>query len=324
MQFAWIFAVIVGAVILFLAFYFIGTHLLGERMKHETIEAQAFEMIMNPLSYLGNLGAVTATPLKLTEKAELVIDCKSPSSETELGWNSIEVITERKKERKEPVIRKAYDKYLYADITGEEVKTLQSLTATFDMPWRVADLTMLWSIKKNYCFVEAPDRIINKLGNTTETSLDIKSISFCNNTNMPGCCPLGSTIVCFPKAEEDDYNCEITVSLTTVKKDGLRLFYIGLEDDKSRDALLYAAIFSNKTLYDCNLRRLAKRLSLQTKIYLKKAADGDCGDAPSLKQLQTAANEIVSSSNEITSSQLFILLEAAKAVKTLNRYCPLF
>lgn len=270
MEFGWIFAVIVGAVILFLAFYFVGTNLLSERIKKDTVAAQTFETLMNPLSYLGSLGAVTSMPLNLSEKSELLLECDTGEDiGSKLGWNSITVMTGKK--GSESIPRTAYDKYIYADISGLEVKNLHSITMSFDMPWRVADLTMLWPADRIYCFEDTPRDLKDKL-----EDLNISSIVLDEDE-----CPddVEVTSVCFKSSGCDinAYNGIVT------KEDRTKLPYSG-------NALMLAAIFSEPDLYKCNAVRLAKRLSMQAQIYGAKSEAASCGI--STGQLKSAADGI--------------------------------
>jgi spore maturation protein CgeB len=76
-------------------------------------------------------------------------------------------------------------------------------------------------------------------------------------------CPDGSIDVCFKRGVR---NCPIEVYTTSnyVVKDGKRMYYEG-------NALMYAAIFSNKEDYECQLDRLMGRAEQLYKIYAEKS-----------------------------------------------------
>jgi hypothetical protein len=296
MEFGWLFAVIVGGVILFLAFYFIGTHLLQSRVQQETVAARSLDIILTPFSYVGSFNASSAEIIKLSEKSEVEIDC---DSENGLGYNTIVMRGERVKGKTyEELPKYVYDKYLFAEKPLPEAKTLQFLNKPFEMPWRVGDISILWPSETNYCFVgnwesNQWNRIPKELGNVASTGLNISSITFTGSPSDE--CDVN---VCFPG--KTGSNCDITVTSNTVTKDKKSLPYSG-------DALLYAAIFSDAGTYNCNLQRLAKRISLQTEVYGEKAQDmGGCG----LQNLKTS----VESSSDPTD-----WIQAANSVKSS---CP--
>jgi hypothetical protein len=291
-EFGWIFAIIVGAVVLFLAFYFVSTTLLSDRMKSNTIAAQNFDVLMNPLSYLGSLDAVTSMPLNLSEKSELLIECDNGTDTgSNLGWNSITVVTERQKEG-ERLPRTAYDKYIYADISDTEVKNLHSLTISLKMPWRVADLTMLWPADKTYCFINTSKKIQEIQKRIVDANLNISSIIFTNDSSGLDC----DAIVCYG-------TCNGDIRITDSAVNGLPY---------SGDDLMLAAIFSNSDLYKCNAVRLAKRLSMQTQIYGTK-----CGGSISLVPLKTAADDLAN--NGLTQTRINTLSNAAQSVQGILR-----
>mgnify|MGYP000153168668 CR=1 FL=1 len=266
-QFAWLFAIIVGAAILFLAFYFIGTHLLSQQMQKETLQAQYFEAVLNPLSYLGSIGAVSIMPFELNEPSWLNVSCEEPSEVTVLGWNEISIKT---KEERAGLTRKSYDKYLFIDYNHfkEKVRKVNSLTISFEMPWRVADLTMLWPAEKTYCFVNDSTEI-QELQELLQSDLE-ESEESTKSSELPpilfkgsyGECPTKSITVCYSAAD-----CDIIINekMKIVEKEEERAVkYAG-------KALLLAAIFSSPDLYECNVKRLAKRLLLQIEVYRNKA-----------------------------------------------------
>jgi len=316
MQFAWIFSVIVGALFLFLAFYFVGTTLLRQNYEQSTIQAQSIDILMNPFSYLGSIGATTYKPLELSKKSEINLECSSLSSSSgDLGYNKITIKGEKEKEFGIP--RTVYDKYIFSQeiIAG---KKFNALSKPFKMPWRVADIIIIWPYDEKYCFINAPQAqdIKDELSNESSTSLNVTNIFFKSYSK----CPPDSIRVCFSGS------CDIKVnpSQKTVKKKGSQktVYYIG--DD---NALLYAAIFSDPDIYNCNLKRLASRLSHETDVYSIKARDlssRHCRTSFNLQSLKSAAEAI--KTGTITSNQLLDLENAAQTLERENNIadCSLF
>ena len=279
-------------------------------MERETVEARTLDILLSNFMPLKK-----AELLKVSfEKVNLVIKCDSNSV---LGFNTIKVKT---KKGSEGIERKVYDKYIFAEIKeNEKVKEVQTFTVPFYMPWYVADLTFLWPKERTYCFVNAPFEIEEELGNETSTGLGL--VTFSDQVNE---CPGNSVVVCFPPFSNSNSNCDIKVIMggSFVEKNGKDLPYINKET-------LYAAIFSDPELYFCNLKRLAKRISLQTEIYKEKAQECNPEISSYIDELNQASSDLIrcsSSSPSCFSEALKNLKEKATALNDENRYaeCQIF
>lgn len=316
LQFGWIFAVIVGAVILFLAFYFVGQLMMEGRIESETVSARSLDIVLMPLSHFGELGAVTAYLLKLPQTSKIELSCELPSSFNPLGSNSILLVAEQK-EAGVGIPKKVYDKYLFGEnLNKTPKKRFQSLTKSVEMPWRIVDLTMLWPADRNYCFVSAPDRIEQELGDAI-TGLNISSISFdetdCNGAN-----------VCFKPGT----NCDVEVSNSQQEGTGIVTKKLPGKPRESLnyagDALMYAAIFSDSEIYNCNLQRIGKRLELEIEVYEKKAKILTVEGCPTVPLSDFKA--LVANTDLDFSSKLPQIWLKAKGIKQRNNYaeCKLF
>lgn len=274
-------------------------------MQRETVEARTLDILLSNFMPLKK-----AEPLKVSfEKVNLIVGCNSDSV---LGFNTIKVKTRKESEGIE---RKVYDKYIFAEIReNEKVREVQTFTVPFYMPWYVASLTFLWPKERTYCFVDAPTEIEEELGNETSTGLGL--VTFSDQINE---CPGNSVVVCFSSSN----NCDIEVRGSFVKKNGKALPYINKET-------LYAAIFSDPELYFCNLKRLAKRISLQTEIYKEKVRTlTNCNTvkAETLDSLNEAASRLASCIDPRRFSEALNNLKGnATALSDENRYaeCQIF
>ncbi|MCL6500468.1 MAG: hypothetical protein K6T16_00330 [Candidatus Pacearchaeota archaeon] len=300
-EFAWIFAAIIGALILFLAFYFVGTHLLEQRYERETIQAQSMEILLNPFAYLGSLGATSYSPLEIPEKAEIIVGCDI-NSINDFGYNEITMVVEKAAEPGLP--KTAYDKYLYAP-QPMKGKNFAVLSKPFEMPWRVADLIIIWPSTQEYCFSSVPSNVRNEL-----EVFNISSIRFEG-------CSQNATRICFGSGS----GCEVKVNVAakTVEhvKKGKTVYY-------ATDALMYAAIFSDPVLYNCNLKRLMARLGSETDIYEKKAvalSQKNCNAAYNLAPIRSATEAVFDNPGNLAQ-----LEQAAKVLEGTNRIsdCTLF
>ena len=302
-QFAWIFAVIVGALVLFLAFYFVGTNLLSKRYEETTVETQFLDIITDPFVYLGSMGATTYKPLALPREYEIIIECNFDPSMDALGKNIITLI----QDSQAGIERYVYNKYFYA---SKEIKTkkLNALSKPFEMPWRVSDIIIFWPAGQKYCFVGAPVRISNEIDN-----LEIEDIKIENYKTE---CSKESITVCFYSTSD----CDINVYSSSVEKTDGKVYYTG-------DALMYAAIFSDKFVYNCNLKRLASRLNIQAAIYEEKAKalmGKGCTVQYNLEDIMAKSKDIATT-KYVSENQIANLEGAANLLDSANsNYCRLF
>lgn len=313
-EFAWIFAVIVGTIILFFAFYFVGTKLLSQKYEETTVEAQSLDILLNPFSQLGEIAAATATPLALQQPYNLTLECINNEN---IGYNEITL----SKKGTTGISRIVYDKYIFVE-QNLETKKFQAISMPFEMPWRVADIIILWPYDKKYCFKNAPTFVKEKLGNETTEGLNIPSIYF--DSTSYSSCPEDATKVCFGT----NTNCDIKVQITntaqkfgSTTKEGKTIYF-------ASEALMYASIFSDPEIYKCNVQRLASRLYFQTSVYEEKAitlSQRGCSASFNLLPLKTAAENIVRGAG-VTSDNLQSLSTAAQTIKQQNEIadCDLF
>ncbi|MEM4640917.1 MAG: hypothetical protein QXW65_00095 [Candidatus Pacearchaeota archaeon] len=299
-EFAWIFSIIIGAIVLFLAFYFVGSQIFLKEKTEATERAHSLDILFNPFAYLGAMGAVTAKPIELQKTASLEFDCFAEG----LGSNVIMVDS--------GLPRSVYDKYIFAE--NFRAKKIQTISKAFSMPWRVADLIFVFPSTKEYCFVRAPQKLKQEL-----ELLNITNIKLENSIEN---CEENATKVCFSRLE----SCEIKVngleadySKGYVEKQNKKLYFAG--DDY---ALMLGAIFSSKELYDCNVKRIASRLEAQIEVYEEKRRmmAQRCTSMINLERLEQKASRLLANVNEENMNALY---DAAKEIENLNSYdCPLF
>lgn len=304
MEFAWIFAVIVGALILFLAFYFVGTNLLSQKQQQATVQAQSLDILLNPFTQFGNIGATTANIIDLQQKSTIQFECEKIQGQG-IGTNTITMMA------KESVPRVVYDKYIFT-ASALEARKLQGISMPFNMPWRVADIIILWPYDKTYCFVSAPSSVKDKLGNETSTGLNISSLYFKTSSAS---CPENSTTVCFTGG------CDILVNMQqgSTRKQSETVYFTG-------ESLMYASIFSDKQIYECNVQRLASRLYSEASVYDERAralSSKGCTASYNLAALKQAATKVSSSASK---ENLQTLLQASQVIQNQNNVgdCSLY
>ncbi|MCX6741850.1 MAG: hypothetical protein NTX24_01580 [Candidatus Pacearchaeota archaeon] len=298
-EFSWIFALIVGALILFFAFYFIGSKLLEGNLTKSLMTEHSLDILFNPFSYFGSLGATSAKTMDLSTVEKINFSCKT---EEVFGYDSITVWT---KEATQP--RKVYDKYLFSDRFIES-KNFQIISKSFNMPWRVADLVYFFPRNIKYCFIGPNfDDTRKEFGSDEsdehDTGMNISNFYFPESINL--CPPDGEVVNICGENGASNSKCDIIVysgndNYVLKKNDSgvlKKLYY-------SDDAQMYAAIFSDPEVYYCNMQRLTKRLQYQIEIYNAKMQ--------SLNQGQNCGMYIPLDGLDISAKTLFDNIEGSK------------
>jgi len=245
-SFGWLFALLAGAVILFLAIY-ISIRLIGT--EKETISAETGKeigILLNPLETSFESSQTTS----ITIPAETRIH-NSCDSSGEFGRQTIQL--EQKnfgKWTKTDVDVFFNSKYIFSQ---EEIegRKFYIFSKPFAFPFKVADLIYMTSANDIYCFVNAPNDVEEEITSLNQSNLII------------GECAEGGIKVCF------NGNCDINVDYDSgiVEKNGENMYFSGVED---RKALMYAAIFSDKETYECQIKRLMMRTGELSLIYVDK------------------------------------------------------
>ena len=249
-SFGWIFAIIVGAVIIFLGIY-AATKMIGaERKVTDTEVAKQIDILLNPLS-TGLEEGKTAI-IQFSSETRIYNDCTlngvfgeqkiSAATKSSIGgeaWTN------------QGFSSKSLNKYVFSDKIVEG-KNLVVFSKPFSMPYKVGDLIFIWGDKEKFCFVNAPREIKEEIMNLKPKNIEI------NDSKVK--CGRNSTKVCFAES-----GCDVDVSLAQnkVSKNGKTLYYEG--------NLIYGAIFGDADLYECQVMRLMKRDAELAKIYKLKS-----------------------------------------------------
>jgi hypothetical protein len=147
------------------------------------------------------------------------------------------------------------NKYIFSE-KEIEGKKFYVFSKPFDFPFKVADLIYITSSKKAYCFINPPGDIEDEISYLNQGNILLKEELVEEGKD----CSENSIKVCF----ERENDCDIEVYEDYVKKGNDIISFEG-------DALMYAAIFSDKDVYDCQLERLMQRTKHLALIYQKKA-----------------------------------------------------
>ncbi len=241
-SFAWLFAIIVGSVIIFLAVYASTSFLDSEKTIGDTEIGKELGILLTPIETSTEEGRKSV--ISLPEKSVVDNDCIDIGN---FGSQRIGVGS--------GVSSTFFNKYIFSSdkITGKE---LYVFSKRFSMPYKVADVMFIWSDEEKYCFVDPPEEVESDVVN-----LDLNNVEVASAESE---CAAESKKVCF-----SSFGCDVDVFLAekSVTKNGEKVYY----DDSFDISLLYGAIFSDVGIYECQVSRLIKRTSELALIYAEKS-----------------------------------------------------
>ena len=306
-SFAWLFAIIVGAVILFLAIFAVTKMIDTQETVTSVKTAKEIGVLLNPLETGFEIGKTTS----LTFPTETRIYNRCDSDSGVFGKQGIQVSQKSFDKWTETDLEVSFiNKYIFSkNIT--EGKKFYLFSKPFEFPFKVTDLIYLTSSSDNYCFKNPPQKIEEELGSLGQKNIFVND---CDNIN-------NKIEVCFGSQD-----CDIKVNFNSVED---IYGYVKKRNDYlyfKTDALMYAAIFSDSEVYECQLQRLMDRVEQLAKIYKDKESfisQRGCNSnlGGELLQLGNAAN-VLSDSFEITS--IGNLAKTIQNGNELNSQCKLW
>ncbi len=242
-SFGWIFAIMAGIVIVFFAIY-LSTKII--HTEQETVSAKTGKEI-----------GILLDPLETSFESAQTTSITIPA-ETRM-YNSCELTGTFGRQRIR-LEQKSFNKWTQTDInayfnnkyifSGEVVegKEFYIFSKPFSFPFKIADLIYMTSSNNIYCFIDPPSSINDEISNLNEENLLAEN------------CSEDDINVCF-----GGVNCDININYENgyVEKDNKKMYFEG-------DALMYAAIFSDKDVYECQLKRLMLRLKELSLLYKDK------------------------------------------------------
>jgi len=291
-SFAWIFAIIAGAFILFLAIYGI-TKFTGTQQAAQTAEtSKQIGVLLDPLETSFETGKSAV----ITTGAKTIIYNKC-SNVGSFGTQSIQTAQEINGKFSDTSTSVGFkNKYIFSE---KEVrgKKFYLFSKPFEFPFKIADLIIITSADKTYCFENAPRDIENEIGQLNQSNF--KTLN----------CASKDIRICFDSSE----NCDINVNTHTksVEKNNQISYYEG-------DALMYSAIFSDNEIYNCQIQRLMKRTYELSAIYAEKertlSQTAQCG-----LELNSYLNTYENLAKNLENSEdLYVMANIGGTLSTLN------
>lgn len=328
--FGWIFAIIIGAVILFLAIYgtvrFLGT----EHTAQDTELVNLIDVLLNPYTSIEDVNSISGT-ISISKDSYIELECDSHG---DFGKNTLTL--KSKSELKGARETKGYSNYIYnkyiyskKEIEGKEIEII---IKPFKIPFEVDKLIII--IPEKYCFYKTPVILKKEISEEQLSKIFFaEKIGDCQRE-------LGQDfkLVCFEGREcPSKWNIKVTdksygdydYGAVEKKKENNQVETLNYVNYESK-GMLFAAIFSDEDIYECNFKRLMKRLKSVLEIYEKKnSVDSQFGGCypftDGLRSLKNIADEIASSTG-LTESNARELHEAASSLESQNDYsdCKLY
>jgi len=277
-SFAWLFALIVGAAILFLAIYMSVKIVGNEQTVSSAKTGKEIGILTNPLETGFETGKTSSLTMPINTR--IYNKCGTVGL---FGKQIIEVSQENFGKWSETNIDISFsNKYIFSE-NPVEGKKFYVFAKPFEFPFKVSDLIYMTSSDKNYCFEGSiPLDIENEINNLNPGNF------FTSNCPASG----NSVEICFGSSSGSD--CDVTVNYLSryVETAQGRVYF-------ETDALMYAAIFSNPETYECQVERLMKRVEHLALLYQSKAAfvsKVGCNTNLNLAALSNAAENFIDSS----------------------------
>jgi len=291
MPFNWLFALIVGGVILFLAIYSATQIITTGEQSLYTESAAKLISLLDPFET--GLASGKSAQINFQKLTRTFYECDEISNRP-FGRQQIS-FSEQTIGNKFGDVGGAItvkNKYVFTE-NMLEGKNLYVFSKPVFMPFKVADSIMITSGK--YCFYQAPEEIRNEV-----LTLNLKNIIFAEN--LVNCTESDSISVCWGGVD-----CDIKINENRVVKGNEQLYYT--ED------LIYAAIFSSPENYECNVKRIKARFNELALIYIDKLGviqQSGCGTQISM-DLEIIRNKKIESSRDFVA-----LLDDFERLESIN------
>ncbi len=281
-SFAWLFAIIVGAFILFIAIYATTKFISTEETTLDAKAGKEIGILLNPLETgFGTTAKVTFFTMPV--ETRIYNKCNNSGN---FGKQIIQVSQKSFNKWTETNIDVGFaNKYIFSE-KEIEGKKFYVFSKPFEFPFKVANLIYIIPSTKKYCFIDPPREIEDEIEELNQENFLLKED--CSEDDIKICFNLGT--------------CDINVweNAGYVEKNGTKVYFEG-------DALMYAGIFSDSDVYECQLKRLMQRVENLALLYRNKAmfiSRTGCNSNLNLVSLISAAKNLKSSSGLASFSSL--------------------
>ena len=250
LSFSWIFALILGGMILFGAIYGVAKLTKVGNIQASGVVATDLTNVFNALDT--NTESIYSVYVTMPLDSRVKNSCDLSGT---FGRQSLSVEQKIKNKWTNANLNVySYNQYVFSPAmpykTGS--KGYYAITKEFDLPFKVSNVIYLIPENAKYCFIDAPLSIKKELSLVSNDS--IFEFDSCSDNSVK---------VCFNGLS----SCNVSVNYNskTVEKNGQTMYF-------SDDALMYGAIFSDQTNYECEVSRLIRRAGELSKIYSEKSS----------------------------------------------------
>jgi len=244
-SFAWLFALIVGGFILFLAIYASTTIVKTEQTSIDAATAKEIGVLLNPLETGFETGKTNS--ITLPSETRIFNRCNNNGF---FGRQIIKISQENFNKWTNTNVNVGFsNKYIFSE-NYVQGKKFFLFSKPFKFPFKITDVIYLTSPEKKYCFINPPRDIGDEISNLNQDNLLLEN------------CPKNSVRVCFTSG--NDCNVTVNYGLRYVDKNNEKMYFYN-------NALMYSAIFSEKKIYECQLKRVMQRAEQLSLLYIDKA-----------------------------------------------------
>ncbi len=256
MTFSWMFAIIAGAVILFIAIYAASRIIGTTRFETTTVTAKELSIIFEPLE----TGIASGKSIKatLSTNTRIYDDCSATTGN--FGEQRISLSTLAGRQWSKPSAEIPIDnKYIFSNDTVEG-REVNIFGMAFNFPFKVTDTLVMTT--NTFCFINAPNFAKEDI-----TNLNLNNIKFdirnCTDKDIRVCFGSGGTRCAVNVYGTCNFNCESEYDEGYVAKGKQTVYFVG--------NLIYPAIISSQDIYECNILRLMKKAQQLTLLYRDEA-----------------------------------------------------
>ena len=297
-SFAWLFAIIVGIFILALAIYFSVKFIGTEQTSIDAKTGKEIGVLLNPLET--SFETAKTTFFTVPVETRIYNICNDGGT---FGKQTIQISQKSFNKWTETNVDVSFsNKYIFSDIYTEG-KKFYVFSKPFEFPFKVADLIYITSSLKEYCFISPPENIEDEISDLSQENLRAEN------------CSESSIKICF--SNEPDCSIYVDYKQGRIKKGEKSVNFEG-------DSLMYAGIFADKEVYECQLDRLVKRIRQLSVIYKNKAdfiSKQGCNSDLNLIALSSSADSFSSSADL---GLLSLIAEEIREENEANEGCRLW
>jgi len=253
-NFVWIFAIIAGVAILFLALYGAIKGIEVKTAEQGAEAAKEISILTDPMQ----AGFAQASYGQISFTQDAIINNKC-YNEDGFGKNDISVMISSGIGKKWGEITPAtsvHNKYIFS--SNNSGKVFHVFSKSFEFPFKVSDIIFVTS--NNYCFIDPPSYIADEIEGLKIKNIHVGSIENCSEKDTRVCFAPG--FACDMVVYGNCVGCKNIFEEGYVIKNNSQASYVG--------ALMYGAIFSDFSDYNCNVQRLLFRAGKIADLYSKK------------------------------------------------------